>query len=94
MTAPSERLDTSAIQQTLHNLEGNAGSFELLLDDGRMRTAPHCAVVRSSESRRVYLLVHDEPAEFTDWRGGMEIIGFDVLAPRLRHPRRSRSGLD
>jgi hypothetical protein len=94
MTTRGVRLDTGAIQQTLHNIEGNAGAFELLLDDGRMRKASHCAVVRSSESRRVYLVVHDNPSEFADWRGDMEIIGFDALEPRLRRRRRPSSALD
>jgi hypothetical protein len=94
MTTRGVRPDTGAILQTLRNIEGSAGGFELLLDDSRMRKPPRCAVVRSSESRRVYLFIHDNPHEVADWRGDMEIIGFDALAPRLRRPPPTRAALD
>ncbi len=93
---PKRRIDlpdAGAIRRTLNVIEGGAGSFELLTHDGpdpHEPGQPLCAIVRSTESKRVYLLVHEDDPSAMRWRQRYEIIGFDGLRQQLR-PRRVAS---
>ena len=86
MTTRQRRLpDSDAIRERIDAIEGRSTTFELLCrSQSRPSEAePFCALVRSTESRRVYLLVHeDEPV--AGWQPTCEIIGFDGLRAQLR----------
>jgi len=92
MTTRQRRLpDADAIRDRINAIEGRSTNFELL---SRSRSRPSeaepiCALVRSTESRRVYLLVHED-ASASGWQPPCEIIGFDGLRAQLR-PRRAGS---
>jgi hypothetical protein len=82
------------ISQTLNEAEGGSGGFELLTQERSRHLAPTlCAVVRSTTSRRVYLLEHrNEPAD-AFWQNRCEIIGFDGLRRLRKRRRRLRRNL-
>ncbi|HEV8679962.1 MAG TPA: hypothetical protein VGQ90_11345 [Stellaceae bacterium] len=85
--------DADAIADRISAIEGGSTSFELLSRSvsRRREAAPLCALVRSIESRRVYLLVHEsEPA--SGWQPPCEIIGFDGLRGQLRMRRPAAKG--
>lgn len=89
-TNPRPLPDADAIRERINAIEGGSTAVEVLThgQSRRKETSRVCALVRSTESRRVYLVVH-EGDRAAGWQPPCEIIGFDGLRAKLRTRQRT-----